>query len=452
MKRVLNNETTKYTGKKVKVCGWVNTRRDHGKIVFIDLRDRSGILQMVCPADLVRKIKEEYVLEIEGKIQKRPAKMVNKEIAAGKIELQAEKIKILSEAASIPFDFMAKELDLKLPTLLDYRPLTVRNAKIKVIFKIGEVVVDSFRKTVKELGFAEFQSPNIVPAVAEGGAEIFHVDYYDYDAYLAQSPQLYKQIMLGAFERVFTITHVYRAEPSMTTRHLSEYTSLDLEMAFIDSWEELMDTCELIIKNILSDLQKNCSKELNMHKATIPKLNKKIPRLKMRQAQEIIFERTGKDNRKELDLGPEDEQEICKWAKEKYGSELVFITHYPTKKRPFYAYPDPADPNYTLSFDLLCRGLEIVTGGQRINEYEKLKNNIEKWGNKAGKFSFYLQAFKYGLPPEGGFALGLERIVKQVLGLKNVREATPFPRDMERVDQRLSATQPRKYPRRSKKK
>lgn len=444
MKRVLTIETTKYSGKSVKVCGWVNTKRDHGTIVFIDLRDRSGILQVVCQSDLVNNIKEEYVLEIEGTIKSRPVKMINKDLETGKIELQAEKVKVLAKAASIPFDFISKELKLKLPTLLDYRPLTIRNPKIKTIFKVGEQITDSFRKTVKDLDFTEFQSPNIVPTVAEGGAEIFHINYYNYDAYLAQSPQLYKQIMLGAFERVYTISHVYRAEPSITTRHLSEYTSLDAEMAFIDSWEDLIDTCETIIRNIFADLEKNCKKELAIFKVVVPKLGKEIPRLKMRQAQEIIFERTGRNNKREPDLGPEDEQEICKWAKEKHGSELVFITHYPTKKRPFYAQADPDDPDYTLSFDLLCRGLEIVTGGQRINEYEKLVKNIKKWGNKTKNFNFYLQTFKYGLPPEGGFAFGLERTIKQILSLKNIREATPFPRDMERIDQRLSLLQKKK--------
>ena len=277
-----------------------------------------------------------------------------------------------------------------------------------------------------------------MPAVAEGGDEVFHINYYKYDAFLAQSPQLYKQIMIGAFERVFTVAHVFRAEPSVTTRHLAEYISLDAEVAFIESWEELMDICEIIMKNVFSDLKKNCSQELALYQAAVPTLTVKIPRLKMREAQKIIFERTGQDHRKEPDLTPEDEKEICQFAKEKYGSELIFITHYPIKKRPFYTLADPEDQEFTLSFDLLYQGLEIATGGQRIHQYETLVKNIKKWGNKPKDFAFYLQAFEYGLPPEGGFAFGLERIVKQVLGLKNIREATPFSRDMERIDQRLS--------------
>ena len=243
--------------------------------------------------------------------------------------------------------------------------------------------------------------------------------------------------MVGVFERVFVINKVFRAEPSVTTRHLSEYVSLDAEMGFIDSWQDLMDTCEIIIRNIFSDLQRK-------FKIVVPNIGNKIPRLKMREVQEIIFERTKRDNRKAPDLEPEDEKEICAFAKEKYDSELIFITHYPVKKRPFYTFADPEELDYTLSFDLLCRGLEITTGGQRINEYKKLVENIKKWGNKPDDFSYYLQAFEYGIPPEGGFAFGLERIAKQILGLENVREASLFPRDMERIDQKLSLLQPKK--------
>ena len=432
MKRILNKETPQYPDQEVRVSGWVNTRRDHGKIVFIDLRDRTGLLQVVCQPDLVKDIQLEDVLEIEGLVKKRPANNVKKDMVSGEVELQARQVKILAKSAVLPFNFLEKDLDLTLPTLLDHRPLTIRNPEIKNIFKVSESVTESFRKTLRSLDFTEFQSPNIVPLVAEGGADIFHIDYYKYDAYLSQSPQIYKQIMLGAFERVFTIAHVFRAEPSVTTRHISEFTSLDAEMAFIDSWKDLMDTVEVILKNMFADL-----KTLNVE---VPELGREIPRIKMREAQKIILERTGRNNLKEPDLSPEDEQEICLWAKEKYGSEMVFITHYPILKRPFYTLEDPLDPDYTLSFDVLCRGLEIVTGGQRINDYDKLVKNIKKWGNKTETFGFYLQAFKYGMPPEGGFAFGLERIVKQVLNLKNIREASPFPRDMERIDNKLKKT------------
>ncbi len=443
MERVLIKDTINYIGKKIKVSGWVDVRRDHGKIVFLDLRDRSGIIQTVIASpELAKGVQEESAAEIVGEVKERPEKMVNPDIETGKIELSAENIKILSPTEPLPFDI--KDMKVTLPTLLDNRPLTLRNSQVKAIFKIEEEVLNSFRRTLKGLDFTEFHAPTIVPANAEGGAEVFHIDYYEGDAYLAQSPQLYKQIMVGVFERVFTIAHVYRAEPSVTTRHLSEYTSLDAEMGFIDSWTDLMDTCEVLIRNIFSDIQKNCRKEIKILNVALPELGQKIPRMKMREAQQIIFERIKRDNRKEPDLDPEDEKEICKFAKEKYGSDLAFITHYPTKKRPFYTYQDPEDENYTLSFDLLCRGLEIVTGGQRVHQYEKLLENIKKWGNKPEDFSFYLQAFKYGMPPEGGFAFGLERVVKQILELENLREASAFPRDMERIDQRLSLSKTKK--------
>lgn len=435
MKRILNIETKKYVGKKVKVCGWVNSRRDHGKIVFLDLRDRSGILQVVAPAEIVKDIKEEDVLEVEGEVKERPKEMINPKIATGGVELKAEKIGILAKSEKLPFDL--KNLNLSLPKLLDYRPLTLKNEKIRAIFKIQQEIIDSFRRICKKLGFFEFQAPVLVASATEGGAELFPVDYYKKRAFLAQSPQLYKQILVSSFEKVFTVCKAFRAEPSVTTRHLSEYISLDCEMGFIESWEELMDICETIIKNIFEDVEKNCQEELKIWQANVPKIRKKIPRLKLVEAQEIIFERTKKDKRGNLDLDPEDEVEICKFAKEKYDSELVFITHFPTSKRPFYTFPDPENPEYTLSFDLLFRGLEIVTGGQRIHDYKMLLKNMKKFGLDPKNFKYYLQAFKYGMPPEGGFAIGAERLTKQILDLRNIREASLFVRDLQRIDLRL---------------
>jgi len=446
MERVLIGETPKFVGQKVKICGWIDTIRSHGKIVFFDLRDRSGLAQLVfVPGekqeinDLVKKLGSEWVIEVEGQVNQRPQKMVNEKLTTGQIEILVENLKVLAEAEILPFDI--KELNAALPTILDYRPLTLRNEKIKAVFKLEEEVINSFRRTLSYLDFTEFQSPSIVPLAPEGGAEVFRIDYFDYNAYLAQSPQIYKQILVGIFERVFTVSQAYRAEPSMTTRHICEFTSLDAEMGFIESWEELMDAAETVTKNIFADLQKNRAEEIKIFNPALPDLNVKFPRIKMREAQKMILERTGRDNTKEPDLQPEDEKEICRYAKEKYNSDFIFITHYPTKKRPFYTFADPEDPEYTLSFDLLYNGMELISGGQRINDYKKLIENIKKWGNKPENFEFYLQAFKYGMPPEGGFAFGAERILKQLLGLENVREAAIFPRDMERIDQRLSILQ-----------
>ncbi len=434
MVRILNSEAKKYIGKKVKVCGWVNSRRDHGKIVFLDLRDRSGILQIVAKKEIANQIKEEDVLVVFGEVKERPKEMINPNLETGEIELKAEKIEILAKANALPFDL--KNLKLSLPKLLDWRPLTLRNEKQRAIFKVQRVIIDSFRETCKRLGFFEFEPPTIVASATEGGAELFQVNYYGKKAYLAQSPQLYKQILVSVFERVFSVSKAFRAEPSITTRHLSEFISLDCEMGFIESWQELMETCEKIIKGIFKGVEKYCQRELKLFNASLPKI-KKIPRLKLREAQEIISKRTKKDRTKEPDLAPEDEREICDFVKEKYGSEFVFITHFPTQKRPFYTMPDPKDPEYTLSFDLLFRGLEIVTGGQRISDYKKLLEKMKKFGINPKNFSYYLQAFKYGMPPEGGFAIGAERLTKQILGLENVKEASLFPRDIQRVDTKL---------------
>lgn len=445
MQRIIITETLDKIGQEVLLKGWVRIVRSHGKLVFIDLRDGSGIVQIVVNQQvseeaykIASELHPEFAIEVVGLVKKRPQKTENKELTTGGVEIEAKEIKILSKAETLPFDMGGKDLNLELPTLLDHRGLTLRHPKIAAIFKIQETIARAYRNTLKEEGFTEIFVPTIVPTATEGGSEVFSVDYYNRKAYLAQSPQLYKQLMVPVFERVFTIAHAYRAEPSVTTRHLSEYTSLDAEMGFIDSWEDLMETVEKIIKSILEEVKKENGRELNFFNVEIPEIKKRILRLKMREAQEITFKRTGVDNRKEPDLSPSDEKEICKWAKEETGAPFVFITHYPTKKRPFYTMPDPKDPEFTLSFDMLGFTEEWVTGGQRINDYQMILEHIKEWGNKKENFEIYLQAFKYGMPPEGGFAMGLERLTKDILGLANIREGSLFPRDMERVDERFS--------------
>jgi len=439
MQRTLAIDTLEKIDKKVVLKGWVETIRDHGKITFIDLRDRSGVIQ--CVGQALPKVTPESVIEIKGKVVNRPEKLINSDLSTGTVELQIEEMQVFSLAQELPFDISKPNLDVSLPVLLDSRPLTLRHPKIKAIFKVQEKIIQTFRQSLRKKDFCEFEAPTIVPVATEGGAEVFPLDYYDYRAYLAQSPQLYKQIMVSILERGYTVGRAYRAEPSVTSRHLSEYITLDCEFGFVDSWTEIMDMAEYVVKEIFTSVSDSCASELELYGATIPNVKSEIPRIKMREAQQIIFEKTKRDNRAEPDLSPEDEREICKWAKEEYDSELIFITHYPTKKRPFYTYPDPDNPEYTYSFDLLGRGLEWVTGGQRIHEYNQLVDNIKKWKLDPEQFETYLQAFKYGMPPEGGFALGAERITMQILGLSNIREASLFPRDMERVDIRLSTLQ-----------
>ena len=438
MLRTLIAEIKDKVGETVKVGGWVQTRRDHGKIVFLDVADRSGILQVVLNGEKAGDLHPQDVVYITGKVAARPEHLVNKNIPTGGVELQGEIVELLSKAADLPFDMGGKDLDLQLPTLLDNRSLTLRHPKVKAIFKIQEIVIDAFREGLKRKDFTEFQAPVIIPQTAEGGADVFEVKYFDYKAFLAQSPQFYKQIMVGVFERVFTVNKTLRAEPSVTTRHLTEVTTLDAEFGFIENWHEVMEMAEYVIKFILKRVEDEGAEYLKYFDTTVPKVSENIPHIKLREAQEIIFKRTGRDNRKEPDMEPEDEREISKWAAQEHGSDLVFITHYPVSKRPFYTYEDPEDPGYTLSFDLIGRGTEWLTGGQRIHNLETLEKNAKERGVDLKKSELYMQTFKYGMPPEGGFSFGSERIVMHILGLENIRQASLFPRDMERVDIRLS--------------
>jgi len=440
MERILIKDTPNKVGKKVKLLGWVSNYRDHGKMVFIDLRDRSGLVQIVGDKKL-SDLRSEFVVEIEGLVKKRPDKMVNDKISTGTIEIELKKVKVLSKAAELPFD-MGMELKVQLPTLLDFRPLTLRHPTQVAIFQTQEKIAESFRNYLKNQGFTEIFCPTVTATATEGGAELFKIDYFNNEAFLAQSPQFYKQIGVGVFERVFTLAHAYRAEPSLTTRHLTEYIGLDVEMGFIKNWQEVYQTADKLLKFIFSELKKIKPKIDSLRgkggEMLIPDTADETPVLKLREAQEIIFQRTKRDNRQEPDLQPADEEEICKWAKEEKNSDLVIITHYPTKKRPMYTYPDPQDPEFTYSFDILGMGVEWVTGGQRINDYQQLYDSIKNRGYNPENFSFYLQAFKYGMPPEGGFCLGLERITQHVLGLENVRQSSLFPRDLSRVDIKLA--------------
>lgn len=436
MDRTLVLDCNNKVGETVTIKGWVQVRRDHGKIGFLDVSDRTGTIQVFCTKENLGDIRPQDVVEITGKVAARPEKLVNENLDTGKIELQSETVNVLSKAAELPFDLAMKELDLQLPTLLDYRTLTLRHPKVSAIFKVQSAVLEGFRKAAKNLDCVEVVVPEVAIASSEGGTELFKVDYYGHQAALTQSPQLYKQMLVPAFERVFTIAHAYRAEPSVTTRHLSISTQMDCEFGFVN-FETLMDYLEQVATETLKHVEETSANDLKLFDIR-PISFGKIPRLTLREAQEIIFKEFGRDNRKEKDLTPQDEIDICKWALEKHGSDLVTITHFPTAKRAFYTKPDPENPEYSLSYDLLFRGLEVLSGSQRVNDYDQLVQIIKDRGMKPEDFELYLQSFKYGMPPEGGFSFGLERMTMHILELKNVREASLFPRDMERVDVRLS--------------
>jgi nondiscriminating aspartyl-tRNA synthetase len=447
VERTLNIQTIDKINQEVLLKGWIRVVRKHGKLIFFDLRDMSGIIQCVVSQkenqeafEIAEKLRPEFAIEIKGTVNARPENAVKKDFATGTVEIGIKSIKILAEADTLPFDMGKDEMDLQLETLFDFRPLTLRHPKVAAIFKVQQTIIQSFRKTLTEENFTEIQAPTIVPTATEGGSQVFKVKYYDYDAFLGQSPQFYKQIMVGIFERVFTVAHAYRAEPSVTTRHLSEYVGLDAEFGFISDFKDIMKMVTKVMKNIVKDVSEKNSEELKLFndQLQLPAIPEEIPVIKLKDAQKVILERTGRDNTKEPDLEPEDERELWRFAKEKFNSDLIFVTHYPTSKRPFYTFPDPENPEFTQSFDLIGLGLEWITGGKRINDYQMLMDHVKKWGNKPEDFEIYLQAFKFGMPPEGGFCLGSERITANILGLKNVREASLFPRDMERVDIKLN--------------
>src|SRR3990167_8979027 len=423
MERTLIKDLGRRVGESVLIQGWVSVRRDQGKMVFFDFRDRSGAVQgVVLPKseaiETAKEVRNEYVVSVEGKVNARPEKNVKADAQNGDIELEVTGISIISKA-EIPFELGT---EVNLDTYLDHMPFTLRSEKAKQIFKVQEAIIQGFRDGMKAQDFTEFQAPALVGGDAEGGASAFEVNYYyDKKAYLATSPQLYKQIMVGVFERAFTTPKIFRGEKHSTTRHLSEYSSLDFEMGFIKDHTDVMTALERTMHLIVD-------------KVGLPvAMPATIPVLKLREVQKILGVSTD-----EPDLEPEHERAICEWALKEHGSDFVFVTHYPVSKRPFYAYEDEADLGFTKSFDLLFRGLEITTGGQRVHDYQTLVEKIRAKGLDPEKFSFYLQAFKVGIPPHGGSATGLERLTARLLELPNVKEATLFPRDLNRIDTLLS--------------
>ncbi|MDP2651876.1 MAG: aspartate--tRNA(Asn) ligase [bacterium] len=430
-----------HIGKTVSISGWVDVRRDHGKLVFLDIRDRSGKVQVICatnhPEALAegQELRPEWVVQIEGVVNERPENMRTEE-PNGNVELEALVITILAKAKELPFQ---KDEEVNLDTYLDTLPLTLRSERARAIFNVQAEITNAYRGFLGIEGFTEFQAPKLIGDDAEGGADVFSVPYFnDKTAHLGTSPQFYKQIMVGVFERVYTIGNVYRAEKHSTTRHLNEYTSLDMEMGFINDHRDIMNLKTRLLHALIKQLRMNCEKEFELLGATLPNAPEIFPVLKLREAQELIYKETGRDNRNEPDLEPEDERWLCEWALREHQSDFIFITHYPVSKRPMYTMEDVDDPGYTKSFDLLFRGVEITTGGQRRHEYDNLVAGIKMKGLDPEKFSYYLQAFKYGMPPHGGWGMGLERLTQKMLGLANVKEATLFPRDLNRIDTLLS--------------
>lgn len=411
--------------------GAVHSIRDMGEIAFVILRKREGLIQTVWEegkTDMeLSEIREGDYIHVTGQIK-------DEERAPHGKEVRLSTIRHLSHVSCpLPLPIDKWKLNTSLEAKLDRRSLSLRNIRERARFRIQEGIVRGFRDFLYEQGFTEIHTPKIGAKSAEGGANMFRLSYFHRPAVLQQSPQLYKQMMVGVFERVFETGPVFRAEKHNTRRHLNEYTSLDFEMGYIHSF---LDICAMetgFLQYTMNLLEKEYSKELKLLNITLPDVEK-IPYVRFDEAKRLVSEKYNRKIRNPFDLEPEEEELIGKYFKEEYNADFVFVTHYPSKKRPFYAMDDPEDTRYTLSFDLLYHGLEITTGGQRIHDLSMLEEKIQEKGMTEEGLEQYLDAFRFGMPPHGGLGIGLERLTMQLLGEDNVREACLFPRDMSRLE------------------
>ena len=427
MKRIMIAELSSYLNQEVVVSGWIHRLRKLGKIAFIILRDKSGQVQCVIDTKTIdiKDLKLEAVIKIKGKVK----------LAQGKsesLEIQVISIDMLSPAnEDLPIEINKENMDISLDVMLNNRALSLRNPKLGAVLKVKAVLAQAFSEFLIKNDFTQIFTPKIVAQGTEGGSNLFELNYFETKAYLAQSPQFYKQMMVGAgFERVFEIGHVYRAESHDTKRHLNEYVSLDVEFGFIQDEYEIMELENRLLDFMMKEVESKCSRELELLGAQLPKVPYQIPKMKLSEAISILNEKYNL-NDLQTDLSPKGEKLLSEYIKREFNSDFVFITHYPQSKRPMYTMP--YGEGETRSFDLLFRGLEITTGGQRIHNYTQLLENIAKRGLPKEQFKDYLYIFKYGMPPHGGFAIGLERITSMLLGFDNVRYASAFPRDKMRL-------------------
>lgn len=423
--------TGDYEGKEIKINGAVHTIREMGEVAFVVLRKREGLVQCVYEEGVtsfdLKQLKEASTVEVTGVV-------VKEERAPHGFEVRLKEVMVLSEPSeAMPIPISKWKLDTSLETKLNLRPISLRNVRERAIFKIQEGLCRAFRDYLFSQGFTEIHTPKIGAKSAEGGSNIFKLDYFNKKAILQQSPQFYKQTMVGVFDRVFEVGPVFRAEKHNTKRHLNEYTSMDFEMGYIDSYEDVMAMETGYLQYAMKLLEKDYKRELDILKITLPDVSK-IPAVRFDEAKRLVSEKYDRKIRNPFDLEPEEETLIGRYFKEEYDSDFVFITYYPSKKRPFYAMDDPEDKNFTLSFDLLFKGMEVTTGGQRIHDYQMLLDKIAAKGMTTEGMEHYLMIFQHGMPPHGGLGIGLERLTAMLAGEDNVREATLFPRDLSRLE------------------
>ena len=428
--RVLASDLSAHIGERVSVAGWLHRKRDLKSVTFLIVRDRSGLSQAVLTGQQAARagdLPEETVIAVTGLVKASAQ-------APGGAELAEPTVTLLSEAAEPPpFDLYRPAVTAALPTVLDHAPTTLRHPVLRAGFEIAAASVAGFRAVLDQRGFAEIHTPKIVASATESGANVFAIDYFGQPAYLAQSPQFYKQAMVGVFERVYETGPVFRAEPHDTARHLAQYTSLDAEFGFITDHHDVMAMLRDVIAGMATAVRERAASAAGILKVKLPEVPRLIPELHFADAQELIAAQAGWDPRGEPDLSPADERWLGEWAVREHGSELLFVTGYPMVKRPFYTHPDPGRPAWSRSFDLIFRGMELVTGGQRLHNHADYLAALAARGEDPAQYASYLQVFRHGMPPHGGFAIGLERWTARLTGAANVREVTLFPRDLHRL-------------------
>ncbi len=427
MERILTNQLSAHVGGRVRLAGWLHHRRELSRVTFVVLRDARGLAQIVVEDDAVAGLLPETVVAVEGEV-------VAASQAPGGVELHAPVFTVLSEpAAAPPIELRRPDLKEQLPTILDYAPLALRHPRKRACFELAAASVSGYRAALDAHCFTEIQTPKIVAAATESGANVFELDYFGRPAFLAQSPQFYKQIMVGVFERVYEVGPVFRAEPHDTPRHLAEYVSLDAELGFVEDHRTVMRFARDAVAGMIDGARERACAAVALLGVELPEVPSEIPTLDFPVAQRMIEDATGEHVVGEPDLAPAHERWLGDWARQEHGSDFVFVTGYPMVKRPFYTHPDPERPELSNSFDLIFRGLELMTGGQRLHRYEDYIAALAARGQSPEPFEGYLQAFRYGMPPHGGWAIGLERWVARLIGAANIRETTLFPRDLNRL-------------------
>ena len=430
--RVLAADLPEHVGERVMITGWLHRRRELKSVTFLVVRDRSGLAQVVLtapspPGTSAADLPEETVIQVTGTVAARAE-------APRGVEVTGPLITPLSgPAAPPPFALYRPGVPARLPAILDGAPATLRHPALKAGFEIAAASVAGFRDSLDGMGFTEVHTPKIVGTATESGANVFGIDYFGRPAYLAQSPQFYKQALTGVFERVYEVGPAFRAEPHDTARHLTEYTSLDAEFGFITDHHDVMAVLRDTVAGMAAAVAARASAALHLLGLAPPLVPPGIPEIDFADAQQLIAGQAGWDPRGEPDLSPADERWLGGWAAREHGSEFLFVTGFPMAKRPFYTHPDPARPGYSNSFDLLLRGLELVTGGQRLHRHADYLAALAARGADPGAYAGYLQVFEHGMPPHGGFAIGLERWTARLTGAANVRQVTLFPRDRNRL-------------------